>query len=91
MEHVPVLSATALTFVKAKIKAGPLTLMSNKIPDIKILGLAGNNRLTVDQTKDLISLTRAHVSFSVRIHIIAVLVTLTITFSQRQDVAYWST
>ena len=67
MKHVPFSSATTLTFLKAKIKAGPMALMLNKTPDITRLGLAGNNRLTVDQTKSLISLIRAHVSFSVSI------------------------
>jgi hypothetical protein len=28
-----------LTFAKAKIKAGPLTVISNKIPELKSLGL----------------------------------------------------
>jgi hypothetical protein len=36
------------------------------------IGLAGNNRLTVDQTEDL-SLTRAHVSLSVSIHMLQVI------------------
>ena len=68
MKHIPFSSTTVLTsFLKAKIKAGPLTLMLNKTPDITKLGLAGNHRLTVDQTKGLISLIRAHVSFSVSI------------------------
>lgn len=65
VQHVPFSSATALTFLKAKIKAGPLTLMLNKTPDITKLGLAGTDLgLTVDQTKALLSLIRAHVSFS---------------------------
>jgi hypothetical protein len=85
MKHVPLSSATFQTFVKAKINAGPLTLISNKIPDI--LGLEGNNRLTVDQMKDPISFIRAHVSFSAGIHIPTVL-TLTIAFSRRRAVAY---
>lgn len=72
MKHVPFSSATSLTFAKAKIKAGPLTVISNKIQELKFLGLkegVGSNQLTVNQTKDLISLIRAHVSFSVSIHI----------------------
>jgi len=72
MKHVPFSSATSLTFVKAKIKAGPLTIISNKIPELKSLGLkegVGSNQLTVNQTRDLISLIRSHVSFSVSIHI----------------------
>jgi hypothetical protein len=72
MKHVPFSSATSLTFAKAKIKAGPLTIISNKIPELKSLGLkegVGSNKLTVNQTRDLISLIRAHVSFSVSIHI----------------------
>jgi hypothetical protein len=72
MKHVPFSSATSLTFAKARIKAGPLTIISNKIPELKSLGLkegVGSNQLTVNQTRDLISLIRAHVSFSVSIHI----------------------
>ena len=94
MKHVPFSSSTFLTFAKAKIKAGPLTIISNKIPELKSLGLkegAGSNHLTVNQTRDLISLIRAHVSFSVIIHIRISLFMLTIAFRQKQDVAYWST
>lgn len=56
--------------MRAKIKAGPLTLVSDKIQDIKSLGLeegTDRHRLTVGQTKDLIGLIQAHVSFSVSI------------------------
>ena len=94
MKHVPFSSASSLTFAKAKIKAGPLTVISNKIPELKSLGLkegVGSNRLTVNHTRDLISLIRAHVSFSVSIHILISLFMPTITFRRRQDVAYWST
>jgi hypothetical protein len=45
MKHVPFSSTTALTFLKAKIKAGPLTML-NKTADITRLGLAGNNHYT---------------------------------------------
>ena len=68
MKHVPFSSATPLTFSKAKIKAGPLTFISNKIPVLQSLcrqESVDSNRLTVDQTKNIISLIRAHVSFSV--------------------------
>ena len=81
-------------FAKAKIKAGPLTIISNKIPELKSLGLKegeGSNQLTVNQTRNLISLIRAHVSFSVSIHIRISLFMLTIAFRRKQDVAYWST
>jgi hypothetical protein len=94
MKHVPFSSASSLTFAKAKIKAGPLTVISNKLPELKSLGLkegVGSNRLTVNQTRDLISLNWAHVSFSVSIEIIISLFMHTVTFTQRQDVAYWST
>src|ERR1700683_3165367 len=89
MKHVPFSSANSLTFAKAKIKVGPLTVISNKIPELKSLGLkegVGSNRLTVNQTRDLISLIRAHVSFSVSIHILTSLFMPTITFRRRQDV-----
>src|ERR1700685_3324802 len=89
MKHVPVSSASSLTFAKAKIKAGPLTVISNKIPELKSLGLkegVGSNRLTVNHTRDLISLIRAHVSFSVSIHILISLFMPTITFRRRQHV-----
>jgi len=39
MKHVPFSSASSLSFAKAKIKAGPLIIISNKIPEIKSLGL----------------------------------------------------
>lgn len=72
IKHVPFSSANALTLIKAKIKPAPLTLILTKIPDIKSLGLVctegtDSKRLTVDQTRDLISLIRSHVSFSVSI------------------------
>ena len=89
MKHVPFSSASSLTFAKAKIKAGPLTVISNKIPELKSLGLkegVGSNRLTVNHTRDLISLIRAHVSFSVSIHILISLFMPTITFRRRQHV-----
>ena len=73
MKHVPFSSATSLTFAKGNIKAGPLTVISNKIPELKSLGLkegVGSNRLTVNQTKDFLSLIRAHVSFSVSIYLL---------------------
>jgi hypothetical protein len=66
VHHVP-FSGTSLTFAKAKIKAGPLTFISNKIPEIQSLcrkESVDGSQLTVDQTKNLISLIRAHVSFS---------------------------
>ena len=48
-------------------------MVSNKIPELESLGLkegSGRHRLTVNQTKDLLSLIRAHVSFSVSIYIL---------------------
>ena len=91
IKHVPFSSATSLTFAKAKIKAGPLTVISNKIPELKSLGLkegVGSNRLTVNQTRDLISLIRAHVSFSVSIHILILHFMPTITFSDGGRMSY---
>jgi len=73
VKHVPFSSATPLTFAKANIKAGPLTVVSSKIPELESLGLkegAGRHRLTVNQTKSFLSLIRAHVSFSVSICIL---------------------
>lgn len=73
MKHVPFSSTTFLTFTKAKIRAGPLTVISNNVPELKSLGLkegVGSNRLTFNQTRDLISLILAHVSFSVSMHIL---------------------
>jgi hypothetical protein len=94
MKHVPSSSATYLTFAKAKIRALPLTVIENKIPELQSLAIKegiGSNKLSVNQTKDLISLIRAHVSFSVSIHICISLFMLTIAFRRKQDVAYWST
>ncbi|KAF8802040.1 hypothetical protein BYT27DRAFT_7197515 [Phlegmacium glaucopus] len=66
-ENVPSSVAMSLAFAKANIKPGPLTIISDKVPGLKALGLkggVGSNRLTVDQTKSFISLIRAHVSSS---------------------------
>lgn len=60
-------------FMTAKIWLEPLALIQNKTPDIELLGLkegVQSNRLTIEQTKGLISVIQAHVSFSVCIHII---------------------
>ena len=91
MKHVPFPSTTFLTFTKAKIRAGPLTVISNNVPELKSLGLkegVGSNRLTFNQTRALISLIRAHVSFSVSMHNLISPFMPTIAVRQRQDVAY---
>jgi len=67
------LDSIYLTFTTANIGPEPLALIRNKIPDIELLGLkegVRSNRLTIEQTKGLISVIRAHVSFSVCIRII---------------------
>ncbi|SRR6266702_46142 len=94
MKHIPFSNATYLTFAKAKISARPLTVISDKLPELKFLGLkegVGSNRLTVNQTRDLISLIRAHVSFSVSFQFLISHFMPIVTFRRRQDVAYWST
>ena len=77
-------------FQKAKIKPGPLTIILDKIPELESLGLKEGvgSQLTVNQTRDLISLIRAHVSFPVGFYTHILLFKLNIAFREGQGVPY---
>ncbi|KAF8589241.1 hypothetical protein K439DRAFT_1628944 [Ramaria rubella] len=66
IQHVRSPAPDALTFTKTNIKPEPLIFMPSKIPDVKSFGKESTNstRLTIEQTRDLLSLIRVHVSFS---------------------------
>jgi hypothetical protein len=93
MKHAPFLGTDFLLFSEAKVEVEPLIIISNKIPELESLGLKEGlgSQLTINQTRDLISLIWAHISFSVSFHILILHFMPTITFRQRQGAAYWPT
>jgi hypothetical protein len=89
MKHVPSLDADFLpSYAEAKIKVECLFIIEDKISKLESLGLKEGlgDQLTVNhkvnQTRDLISLIRAHISSSVSFHILAFIFMPTITFRQ---------
>jgi hypothetical protein len=88
MKHVPFLNTDIPPFTEAKIILKPLTIISNKVPKLESLGIG--NQLAVNQTKDLISVIRAHISYSVSFHIFFLFLTTMLTITFRPGVAYWS-
>lgn len=67
VNHVPFSSVDATTFIKAKIKPGPLTLRLDKLDELEALGRQEGtdpNRLSYAITKQFIELIRAHVSYA---------------------------
>ena len=80
--------------VSARIKALPLSLISDKMDELVSLGLEkgpGENSLTICTTKALISLIRTFVSFSVCTQTPYHFFFSPFSLRRRQGVAYWLT
>ena len=70
-------SSPHLMLERAKIVLGELNIIADKVQEIRSLGLqegSDGNRLSIEQTKYMISLIRGHVSFTVSIIMICLLI-----------------